>query len=111
MDAESVNMDSDNDDDNSEEENADESLQTKMEKVEITIKSEGDKCDIHLSSSQEKSCDKCESTDPISKESESSTQNMKSEHCEQQKEDSDKSDEECMFPDTSITLQHVQGDK
>lgn len=105
METDSVNIDSDNSGDESEEENVDESLQEKMETVKITIKSESE------------NCDKCESNDPDSKESESndlhsnesenSAKIVKSEQYEEKKQDSD---DECMFPDTSITLQHVKGD-
>lgn len=111
-DAESVLNESDNDDgsDSGEEnENDEQCLESKMEKVEIKVKSEGDVSDSPRSESESHDLDL-----PQSKSYDKGT-SVNVEQCDDSKEDSkntsDNSDGEQMFPDTNITLQHVKGDK
>lgn len=109
-DAESVLNESDNDDgsDSGEENETDEQcLESKMEKVEIRVKSEGDISPRSESESHD--------LDLPQSESYNKGTSVKVEQCDDSKEESndnsDNSDGEQMFPDTNITLQHVKGDK
>lgn len=109
-DAESVLNESDNDDgsDSGEENETDEQcLESKMEKVEIRVMSEGDVSPRSESESHD--------LDLPQSESYNKGTSVKVEQCddskEESKDNSDNSDGEQMFPDTNITLQHVKGDK
>lgn len=96
MDTGSINNESDSDEDlDDDKENEEDSLQAKMEKVEITMKSENE------------TCDKDKSIDQVAPKSDIS--DIKGQLNEEN--NSDSSDGEQMFPDTKITLQHVKGDK
>lgn len=110
MDTENVLDESDDDDGvDSGEENDEPCLESKMEKVEIRVKSEGDVSDSPRSESESHDLDLPQS------ESYDEGTSVKVEQCDDSKEESknnsDNSDGEQMFPDTNITLQHVKGDK
>jgi len=113
MKAESVLDENDDDDDGSdsgeENETDEQCLESKMEKVQIRVKSEGDVSDSPRSESESHDLDLPQS------ESYDKGTSVKVEQCDDSKEDSkntsDNSDGEQMFPDTNITLQHVKGDK
>ena len=110
MDTENVLDESDDDDGvDSGEENDEQCLESKMKKVEIRVKSEGDVSDSPRSESESHDLDL-----PQSERYDEGT-SVKVEQCDDSKEESknnsDNSDGEQMFPDTNITLQHVKGDK
>lgn len=96
LDTGSINNDSDSDEDlDDHKENEEDSLEGKMEKVEITMKSDDETCG---------KSDKDKSIDQVAPQSDIKGQLKETNN-------SDSSDGEQTFPDTKITLQHVKGDK
>lgn len=96
LDTGSINNDSDSDEDlDDHKENEEDSLEGKMEKVEITMKSDDETCG---------KSDKDKSIDQVAPQNDIKGQLKETNN-------SDSSDGEQTFPDTKITLQHVKGDK